>query len=153
MKLKPKPKSFIPLLPVGLVLMWLMLNDTLSFGQGVLGLRAKGNASFGNPPFYLRPFVSFRGVAALRYPGETVASFEAEYRHPLRGPWHALVFAGSGQARSDFRGIDVNNTVSAGGVGVRYKAAKLFGLTLGVDAAHGPDGLVTYIQIGNAWTN
>lgn len=38
MKLKPKPKSFIPLLPVGLVLMWLMLNDTLSFGQVVLGL-------------------------------------------------------------------------------------------------------------------
>lgn len=122
-------------------------------GRGVVGLRAKANASFGDPPFYLRPFVSFRGVAALRYPGETVASVEAEYRQPLRGPWHALVFAGSGQARSDFRGIDINKTVSAGGVGVRYKAAKLFGLTFGVDAAHGPDGLVTYIQIGNAWTN
>jgi hypothetical protein len=122
-------------------------------GHGVLGLRAKSNFSFGDPPFYLRPFVSFRGVAALRYPGETVASLEAEYRHPIRGQWHALVFAGSGRARSDFRGIDVNKTVSAGGVGVRYRAAKLFGLTLGVDAAQGPDGLVTYIQIGNTWTN
>lgn len=38
MKLKPKPKSFIPLLPVGLVLMWLLLNDSLSWGQALLGM-------------------------------------------------------------------------------------------------------------------
>lgn len=38
MKPKPKPKGWIPLLPVGLVLIWLLFNDSLSFGQFVLGL-------------------------------------------------------------------------------------------------------------------
>lgn len=33
-----KPKPLIPLLPVGLVLMWLLLNDSLSWGQALLGM-------------------------------------------------------------------------------------------------------------------
>lgn len=94
-----------------------------------------------------------RGVAALRYAGERVLSMEAEYRHPIHGNWDALVFAGSGRASSDFRGIDLDKTVSAAGVGIRFRAAKLFGLTFGLDFAQGPDGLVSYIQIGNVWTN
>lgn len=122
-------------------------------GRGVLGLRAKADLGFGNPPFYLRPFISFRGVAALRYAGEQALVAEAEYRHPIRGNWHGLVFAAAGHANSDFRGFDLSSDVAAVGVGVRYKAVKLFGLTVGVDVAQGPDGTVGYLQIGNAWTN
>jgi hypothetical protein len=122
-------------------------------GPGVLGLRAKADLGFGNPPFYLRPFVSFRGVAALRYAGEQALVVEAEYRQPIRGQWHGLVFAAAGHSSSDFRGFDLSSNVSAVGVGVRYKAEKLFGLTFGVDVAQGPDGTVGYLQIGNAWTN
>ncbi|MBP6595924.1 MAG: BamA/TamA family outer membrane protein [Arenimonas sp.] len=122
-------------------------------GQGVIGLRAKSDLSFDDPPFYLRPFISFRGVAALRYAGEQVVSVETEYRHPIHGRWDGLVFAASGHARSDFRGFERDKTVSAVGVGVRFKAVKLFGLTFGLDLAQGPDGTVGYIQIGNAWSN
>lgn len=122
-------------------------------GGGVVGWRAKSDLGFGEPPFYLRPFVSFRGVAALRYAGEQVLSMEAEYRHPIHGDWDGLVFAAGGRVRSDFRGIEQQKTVAAAGVGLRFKARKLFGLTFGVDIAQGPDGTVGYLQIGNAWTN
>jgi outer membrane translocation and assembly module TamA len=122
-------------------------------GKGVMGLRTKFDLSFGAPPFYLRPFVAFRGISALRYAGEQVASLEAEYRRPVGRHWDALAFAGIGSARADYRGIDSSKTVSAAGVGVRFKAVKLFGLTLGLDVAQGPDGQAFYIQIGNAWTN
>ncbi len=122
-------------------------------GKGVIGLRGKVDASFGDPPFYLRPFVSFRGISALRYAGERVISVEAEYRHPIRPRWDVLLFAGTGSAHADYRGISGDKIVSAAGAGIRFKAVKLFGLTLGLDFAQGPDGLATYIQIGNAWTN
>ena len=122
-------------------------------GRGVIGLRAKADLGFGDPPFYLRPYLSFRGVAALRYAGEQATSLEAEYRRPVHGSWDALVFAAAGHVRSDFRGISEDKSVSAAGVGVRFRARKLFGLTFGLDLAQGPDGSVGYLQIGNAWTN
>ena len=45
-----------------------------------LGVRAEGAASFGNEPFYLRPFLSLRGAPTLRYQGEEVAQIETELR-------------------------------------------------------------------------
>jgi hypothetical protein len=122
-------------------------------GKGVIGLRGKTDLSYGDPPFYLRPFIAFRGVAALRYAGERVVSVEAEYRRPVNHRWDLLVFGGSGRSSVDFRGLDRDKTVSAVGVGIRFKPAKLFGLTFGIDYAHGPDGGTGYLQIGNAWTN
>lgn len=122
-------------------------------GKGVLGLRGRVQLAYGDPPFYLRPYVSFRGIPALRYAGEQVLAAELEYRHPIRGSWDALAFVGSGRARADFRGLQHSHTVSAGGVGIRFKVVKLFGLTFGLDVAQGPDGLATYVQIGNAWSN
>jgi hypothetical protein len=122
-------------------------------GKAVMGLRAKAEQSFGNPPFYLRPYIAFRGVAALRYAGETVTSLEGEYRRPINRHFDVLVFGGAGHASADFRGIERDESVSAFGAGVRFKPAKLFGLTFGLDYAYGPDGGYGYVQIGNAWTN
>jgi hypothetical protein len=120
-------------------------------GPGVLGVRTKLDLSYGNPPFYLRPYISFRGVAALRYPGEQVASIESEYRLPINSRWDVLAFGGVGSARADILGVRGQKSVGAGGVGIRFKVQKLFGLTFGLDFARGPEGDVTYIQIGNAW--
>ncbi len=122
-------------------------------GNGVFGLRTRLDLSYGHPPFYLRPYIALRGVAALRYPGEQAASVEGEYRWPINSRWDVLAFGGVGAARADIRGITGERSVSAAGVGVRFKVPKLFGMTLGLDFARGPDGAVTYIQIGNAWTN
>lgn len=121
------------------------------FGKGVWGARAIAELSDGEPPFYLRPYVSFRGVPAMRYAGERVASVETEYRWPLGERWDVLAFGGIGKAISERSGAKGTKTVSAGGLGIRFKARKYFGLTFGLDLAEGPDGVVGYIQIGNAW--
>ena len=121
------------------------------FGKGVLGLRARAEASHGDPPFYLRPYVALRGVAAMRYAGEQVSSLELEYRQPMGKRWDLLLFTGAGQARSSRDGAEGRKSVQTQGLGFRFKAMKLFGLTFGLDFAHGPDGTVSYIQIGNAW--
>lgn len=121
-------------------------------GKGALGIRSQLDLSFGDAPFYLRPYISLRGVSALRYPGEQAGSVEAEYRWPVSARWDLLAFGGIGSARADIRGVKATKTVSAAGAGIRFKVRKLFGLTFGLDFAQGPDGGVTYIQIGNAWS-
>lgn len=118
---------------------------------GVLGLRVVLDASHGDAPFYLRPYVSLRGVPALRYAGEQAASLELEQRWPLGERWELLAFGGAGSAHSERAAGPGSASVTTGGMGFRFKARKYFGLTFGVDLAHGPDGLVTYLQIGNAW--
>jgi len=121
-------------------------------GKGTLGFNSRLDLSFGNPPFYLRPYVSLRGIPALRYPGEQVASVEAEYRLPVNSRWDVLAFGGVGTAHADINGFSAQKSVSAGGVGIRFKVQKLFGLTFGLDFAQGPEGEFTYVQIGNAWS-
>lgn len=120
--------------------------------RGALGLRVVGEASRGDLPFYLRPYLGIRGLPALRYAGEQVASLEGEYRWSVGPRWDLLGFAGTGIARADTRGVHAIARVAAGGVGVRFKAHKYFGLTFGLDLAQGPDGQVAYVQIGNAWS-
>ena len=120
-------------------------------GKSTLGLRTIVEAGAGDPPFYLRPYVALRGVAKMRYAGERAASAELELRHPAGKRWDVLGFAGGGRACSTRDGDRGCKSVATGGVGVRFKAVKLFGLTFGVDVARGPDGTAGYIQIGNAW--
>lgn len=119
--------------------------------RGAFGLRFVGEASRGDLPFYQRPYLGFRGLPALRYAGERVASLEAEYRWSVGSHWDLLAFAGAGSAHADTRGVQASTSVAAGGLGVRFKAQKYFGLTFGLDLAQGPDGQVAYVQIGNAW--
>lgn len=129
---------------------WIGYKD--GFGRGVLGWRAQLDTSHGDPPFYLRPYVSMRGVPALEYAGQEVASVEGEFRWPVGQNWDLLAFGGVGTARSTISGFTGRETVSAGGLGVRFKVKKYFGLTFGLDVADGPSGVVGYIQIGNAWS-
>ena len=121
-------------------------------GRGAIGARAIAASMHGDAPFHLRPYLAFRGLPALRYAGERVASLEAELRWPVGRHLHALAFAGTGTARADTRGVRGSTTASAGGAGVRWRAEKYFGMTFGVDVARGPDGTVGYVQIGNAWS-
>jgi hypothetical protein len=121
-------------------------------GNGVLGVRTQVDLSFGNPPFYLRPYIDLRGIPALRYPGEQVALLEGEYRLPINRRWDVVAFGGLGAARADIEGVTKEKSVSTAGVGIRFKAQRLFGLTFGIDVARGPDGTFVYIQVGNPWS-
>ena len=115
-------------------------------------MRATGKASSGGTPFFLRPYVSLRGVQALRYQGERAAEAEAELRWQVHPRFSVVGFAGAGLARAGTALGDREKTVAAGGIGVRYLLARKHGLHLGLDVAKGPDDKpIFYLVFGNAW--
>jgi hypothetical protein len=116
-----------------------------------LGLRGEAAGSFGNTPFYLRPFIIMRGVPAMRYQGEEVAQLEAELRWQFWKRFSVVGFVGGGAAWTDFERFDRKQTVAAGGTGLRYELARKYGIHMGLDVAFGPDDTAVYIQIGSAW--
>ncbi len=117
-----------------------------------LGLRGEVAASFGDAPFYLRPFVYLRGAPIMRYQGEEMAQLEAELRWQFWKRFSVVGFAGGGAAWNDFERFDSTQTVVTGGVGFRYELARAYGIHMGVDVAFGPDNTAVYIQVGSAWT-
>jgi outer membrane protein assembly factor BamA len=116
-----------------------------------LALRSDVSASFGEVPFYLRPFIFMRGVAAMRYQGEEVAQAEAELRWQFWGRFSLVGFGGAGSAWNNFERFQDQKTVATYGGGLRYELARKYGLHMGVDVAFGPDDPVLYITIGSAW--
>jgi hypothetical protein len=116
-----------------------------------LGLRADFVASFGEVPFYLRPFVYMRGVPAMRYQGEEIAQVEAELRWQAWDRVSLLGFAGVGAAWSDLEDFEEVQSVPAGGFGLRYELARKYGLHAGIDLAFSEDEAVIYLQFGSAW--
>ncbi|MDO6521437.1 hypothetical protein Q4578_07560 [Shimia thalassica] len=135
--------------------------DTLSvFGAGfrspnpdwTFGGMVLGNATSGSTPFFMEPSIAIRGVPLNRYQGDRVLSSEVEIRRQLNPRWSVLGFAGYGRATANgSSSISKNNEVFTGGLGVRYRIAKRFGLDMGLDVAVGPEDTIVYIQLGHAW--
>jgi hypothetical protein len=116
-----------------------------------LGVRGDAALSFGDAPFYMRPFVALRGVPIMRYQGEHVAQIEAELRWQFWKRFSLVGFGGGGAAWNDFERFDNPLTVVAGGAGFRYEVARKYGLHMGVDLAFGPGTTAIYVQFGSAW--
>ena len=114
-------------------------------------LRADYQQVRGDAPFYARPYIALRGIPAMRYPGERVASVQAEARWQFHGRWSMVGFGGAGRARIDDGPAQRTKNAGAGGVGFRYEIAHRFGLHVGIDVARGPDDTAVYLQVGNAW--
>lgn len=117
----------------------------------VLGLRLETSSVFGDPPFYAVPWVTMRGIPAMRFQGETVAMAEIEGRYYVGENWLVSGFAGRGRARSDILGMETEQDISAWGLGGRYRMLKEQNVWVGVDYAFGPEDDVVYIQVGQAW--
>jgi hypothetical protein len=123
------------------------LGDSVFFS-----VRGTAKASSGGTPFYLRPYVSLRGVQALRYQGERAAEVEGELRWQAHPRFSVVGFAGTGVARGGTAIGDGDKTVVAAGAGVRYLLARKHGLHFGLDVAAGPDDKpIFYLVFGNAW--
>lgn len=116
-----------------------------------LGFRAEGAASFGDTPFYLRPFVYLRGAPIMRYQGEEMAQIEAELRWQFWKRFSVVGFVGAGAAWNDLEHFDSTQTVVTGGTGFRYEIARKYGIHMGLDVAFGPDNTAVYVQVGSAW--
>lgn len=116
-----------------------------------LGVRGDAALSFGDAPFYMRPFVALRGVPVMRYQGEHVAQIEAELRWQFWKRFSLVGFGGGGAAWNDFERLDNLLTVVTGGAGFRYEVARKYGLHMGVDLAFSPGTTAIYVQFGSAW--
>src|SRR6478736_1584364 len=116
-----------------------------------LGLKGQVTATYGDPPFFLQPYIQLRGAPAMRYQGEEVAQAEAELRWQFWQRFSVVGFAGTGKAWSDIRGIERDRSIVTGGTGLRYEIARKYGIHAGIDVAWGPDDTALYIQVGSAW--
>jgi hypothetical protein len=116
-----------------------------------LGMRGDYQWSSDNTPFFLRPYIKLRGVAAMRYQGDEMASAEAEARWQLHGRWSLVGAAGYGTAHTDRDLYSATKDVWSGAVGFRYELARLFKMHAGLDVGVSNGETAIYFQIGNAW--
>lgn len=117
----------------------------------IFGVRGDFVASSGDVPFYLRPYVQLRGIQSLRLQGENMAQTEIELRWQRWGRYSLVAFAGGGAVWKGLDDFDNERSTATGGIGMRYLAARLFGLHMGLDIGFGPDDPILYIQFGSAW--
>ena len=114
-------------------------------------LRLDLQSSFGDAPFFLRPFISLRGVPAMRYQGKTTYLAEAELRWDFNYRWSLIGFGGYGEALPLNDELFDKQTAYNYGAGFRYLLARLYGIRMGVDVARGPEDWAFYIVFGSSW--
>ena len=117
----------------------------------VLGFRLDVATIDGDPPFFAKPFVSIRGIPALRYQGDTAGVFEVEGRFNISQRWAAVAFGGAGFAHSGDPDFSTSQDIKAFGAGIRFQALKNQNVWLGIDIAKGPEEYFWYIQMGHPW--
>ena len=125
---------------------WIPLGD-----EWTLGLRGDYQWSSDGTPFFLRPYIKLRGVAAMRYQGDEMASTEIEARWQVRGRWSLVGAAGYGTAHTERELFSATRDVWSGAVGFRYELARLFGMHAGLDVGFSKGETAVYFQIGSAW--
>jgi hypothetical protein len=116
-----------------------------------LGLRFDVTTTDGDPPFFAVPYVSLRGIPALRYQAKTAGVVEVEGRYNFGKRWAGVVFAGTGFTDANDPALDTDDDISAGGLGIRFQALKDQNVWLGLDIAKGPEEYAWYIQMGHPW--
>ncbi len=117
----------------------------------VLGGRLQADWVEGDPPFYAVPWVTLRGIPALRYQGDEVATVELEGRYYFPDKWAAVAFGGRGWAESDSPFLQSPGNIYSFGVGGRYRVLEEQNVWVGIDIAREPEETYWYIQVGHPW--
>ncbi len=134
---------------------WKAKLEALSFHpfakRFVLGLRLELDAIDGEPPLWAFPWITLRGIAALRYQNEKTGVIETELRWNIFDRWAVVGFVGVGATRGDTRIYEDESGIVAGGIGGRWLFRPQDELWVGIDIAGGPEDIYTYVQVGHAW--
>lgn len=112
--------------------------------------RIESHVSTGSPPFYAYPYVSLRGIPALRYQGDATLVLETEQLFNVAKRWGIVGFTGLGTALSSVKDND-NEVVWNAGSGIRFLASRSMGVKIGMDVARGPEDWAYYFTIGSSW--
>jgi len=102
-------------------------------------------------PVYIPPSISLRGVSATRYQGLDVFVTEAEASYKITHKIKLNVFTGMGWAADNFSDLSKAETIDTVGAGFRYLIDEHYGISIGLDVAHGPEQNAIYIQAGSTW--
>lgn len=114
--------------------------------------RFQGSYLLGDAPFYAYPFISLRGIPAMRYQGNNTLVAETEWTYSVYKRWSVLGFTGVGNAFSDFGQFGDGDVAWNLGTGFRYKIARLLGVNMGMDFAWGNgEEFAFYIVFGTSW--
>jgi outer membrane protein assembly factor BamA len=114
--------------------------------------RFQGSYLMGDAPFYAYPFISLRGIPALRYQGDNILVSETEWTYNVYKRWSVLGFFGGGKAFKEFSDFGSEDWAYTVGTGFRYKIARLLGVQMGTDFAWGNgEDFAFYIIFGTSW--
>lgn len=108
-------------------------------------------SSTGNPPFYAYPYVSLRGIPAMRYQAKSTIVGETEQLFNVLPRWGIVAFTGIGSTLSSVDEQINNELVWNAGTGIRFLAIKSLGLKVGTDIARGPEDWAFYFSVGSSW--
>lgn len=114
-------------------------------------VRLDGTFINGDVPFYAAPYITMRGIPAMRYQAKNVIAGEVQVNYQLHPRWSASVFAGSGYAADSISDFSSADSRVAYGLGFRYLMVKVLGITSGLDLAKGPEDTVVYFKIGSSF--
>ncbi|MGR5093442.1 BamA/TamA family outer membrane protein [Vibrio maritimus] len=117
----------------------------------IIGVRGDYQTVTDDAPYYARPFINMRGIAAMRYQGQDMALAELEARYDITPRWSIIGFTGTGKAIEDGQSFSDAEYQSVVGGGFRYLVARQLNMRVGVDAAKGPEEWAYYITVGHAW--
>ena len=117
----------------------------------VLGFHLDLDSAGGDPPLWGYPWVTMRGIPALRYQNESTAVLETELRWDILERWAAVGFLGVAATRGDVPFFEDESGIVAGGIGGRFLFRPQDSLWVGIDVAKGPEQYIFYVQMGQAW--
>ncbi|ULQ51159.1 BamA/TamA family outer membrane protein [Flavihumibacter fluvii] len=114
--------------------------------------RFQGSYLLGDAPFFAYPFISLRGIPAMRYQGDNTMVAESEWSYNVYKRWSLIGFGGGGTAFSGFKDSDKSEWAYTFGTGFRYKIARLLGVNMGTDFAWGNGkDFAFYVVFGSSW--
>ncbi|MCP3981804.1 MAG: BamA/TamA family outer membrane protein [bacterium] len=116
-----------------------------------LDLRAQATGVNGRAPFFGYPWITLRGIPALRYQDELIGELEAQLRFLAAKKWIVLAFAGTGFTNEHLETADEGESIYAGGVGSRFNVFKDQNIWVGIDIARGPEEWAWYVQVNHPW--
>lgn len=111
-------------------------------------------ASDSTPFFDLCMFGSnsdLRGYDAGRYRDHFMTTGQVEYRRALTARFGAVAFVGAGAVAPDMQSLGSSSLLPSVGVGLRYLAAPVQGVTVSADYAWGRSSQGLYIYVGDAF--
>jgi hypothetical protein len=118
----------------------------------VLALDGRLAEAGGSAPFFLLPFVSFRGFPAGRYLGESVVQAQGELRFLVRDRLGVVAFVGAGIAADSLSRLGEGSEAYGLGAGLRYQVSRADRMNVGLDAAYGSsDDVTVYFRLGEAF--